>query len=330
MNNTVPPLVPELFSEALSGHEYFDSDAHYQRLALGVLAELERNAEVVVLLTGSPPPDADLFARHLERECGPDRHVGVVREGMLTRVGDPSGAADERTILVFDRAADIADDVLQRLCGTSGAEGQRRSPIVFLGPDSLGRRLQAAYAKGRKSGAPVWMQLRRLARHEVDSFLRFQLGAARQDQRIFKAPLVALIETYADGDPVVVNNLAEGILAATQELAPASFADVIADLTNCVSADDPPAASEKGRASRQKPLPREPEASAATEIVASPIVADSVMPILLDEAFGSEAAAEPADAQDDATPQIAAEIEGTVSSASRRRHDTGRCRVDRR
>ena len=234
------------FACAAAGSEYFASEAHYRLLAAEIRDRLQQDGGCVVL-TGDPAPNCDLLVRQLT-VVGPPRCratavkcqaqmsaagvmesyrrlVGGTIEAMSRRVASwstqptPTARGQELDIMVLDSAEHLGDEVLLRLCAPPTGNPERWPPRLLLGGKPLAEKL-TVQAFDATDEASARFDLHHLAAHETGSFIRFQLAAGEGDAiDIFKPPLIELIETYADGDPVVVNGLARRLARIVPRLA---------------------------------------------------------------------------------------------------------------
>lgn len=225
------------FADITTGREYFGSEAHYRHLAAAIREQLQQRGGFA-LLSGVLAPNAELLTRQLTVVGSPRCRATVLKCNAATTYAEvmanyrklaggviaswssrplPSTRGQEIDILVLDHAGRLAGDVLDELCHAPKPENNRRPTLLLLADESTAARLAVKSSDPEKSAIIARFQLDRLAPREVSSFIRYQLNAADlHELDIFKSEVIELIEIYADGDPVIVNNLARRILRSAR------------------------------------------------------------------------------------------------------------------
>jgi type II secretory pathway predicted ATPase ExeA len=235
------PLQP--FADDAAGAGYFGSDHHHRYLAEGLVRQLAKGCNVV-LVSGAPPADGELLTRFVD-EVGSKYRASVVacRAGMnfndvMLAYSRQLGIGVNRDkgrlwallshlmletrrgvsrVLILDHAETLDALCFDELLRFSQLDAPRPVPIVLLAPPTFAEVLTTPALDFINAAITGRLAVDRLAPEEVGAFIQYQLnGHSEGGKTPFSSELIALIATAADGNPAVVNALSREIVLSAK------------------------------------------------------------------------------------------------------------------
>jgi len=271
----------EPFAEE-SGLDYLTSETHRDRLAARIRDELARRRGFV-LVSGDPPPDANLFAPRLQGSETGLRvtvlrcHSGMAFEELTRAFGQALGIAlgSESTgrlwpivshlmmearsgtqhILALDAADLLAADVFGQLCRIAKIDEPPLLPVLLFAKDSFAARLEEPPLAILKAAITAHFRWQDLLPDEVGLFIRRQLAEAGEAD-LFTPDTIDAIAVSSAGDPVLVNRLARG----TVEFLRRTGARLALPAAEAGSAEE-----KLAQATKEKPMPAPAEEKPVAE-----------------------------------------------------------------
>lgn len=283
----------EAFATPLAGLDYLASDAHYRSLCGRIVASLPQ-AGGIVLVTGVPPPSAEVISENLGRAAA--REVAVIScEPNMTTVerlrqavahdalplrasGTTSPAARQSPILfVLEEADRLTDAQIADICDASAIGDRTVAGAVLLAWPAFVERLGQSELRALNERVVARYRLQQLGRDEIEPFLRHQLRSIDMP-RAFSNEVIVGIAEASDGDPAIVNRLAYRVFGVglivepptapvqVPAAAPEPEADAEADATPQKSQKTEPAMAPETVAAAGPDLAVEAEAAAAPSV----------------------------------------------------------------
>jgi type II secretory pathway predicted ATPase ExeA len=298
-----PPEASSLgpFDEDTSGFDYLHSELHHRHLVTNIVGHLARGAKVLLVI-GVGSADGDLIARLLDETSAKRYRAGLVsaRPGievgeLLDAYGNSLGIAAHgegkrrRTllwhlapqarrglvpVLIVARAEALDPQCFDELLRFTQVKAPSSMPIVLLASQRFAAQLDGS----ARNAISAIIAFERLAHEEVASFLDHQSHRLSDNLKALFTPETAeTIAAAAQGDPVMVNRLARGILFSAD--AGGGEASVPTPAANPSVADAAPVTPMSVAAAASEDL-GEMEIPGAAEAAPDETVAESAEPIL--------------------------------------------------